>query len=284
MIVIHPKTGRSVEELSFDDYVKLPEINQSYIKTLITKSPLHAQIGMNEETSSMSTGTLAHSIVFGELDPAKDLAPFSGTRRGKAWDTFKTESIEAGKQPVTVKEFDTCSAMGQAIPDYVKVMIADTHKERTILFDILDLESEVTVKAKARIDIMDSSMIADYKTTSKGISPREFKSSIGKYYYDMQAAWYRSAVMALTGVELPFYWIVQETQAPYDVNIFEASPDLLTNGREFMNFGIQRYCQCLQDDDFHGHFKGSPIEIDVPDYHQFDPELDTTNVKEVTDL
>jgi len=284
MIIIQPKSGRSMEGLSFEEYLKLPETNQSYIKTLITKSPLHAQLGSKEETSSMSVGTLAHSIVFGELIPEQDLAPYSGTRRGAAWETFKVEAIESGKQPVTAKEFDTCSAMGQAIPDYVRSMIKDTHKERTIQFDVLDLESEAIVKCKARIDIMDSSMIADYKTTSKGISPREFKSSIGKYYYDLQACWYRSAVMALTGVELPFYWIVQESQAPYDVNIFEASPDLINNGKEFMNFGIQRYCQCLADNDFHGHFKGSPVELDAPEWHIFDPELDTTNVKEVNDL
>jgi hypothetical protein len=284
MMIIQPKTGRSIDGIPFEEYVDLPDINQSYIKTLITKSPMHAKLGSIEETSSMSIGTLAHSIVFGELDPAKDLAPYAGRRAGSDWIKFKTEAIESGQQPVTTKEFETCSAMADAIPDYVRTMIKGTQKERTILFDILDIESEINVKAKARIDIMDSSMIADYKTTSKGISAREFKNSIGKYYYDIQAAWYRSAVYALTGYELPFYWIVQETKAPYDINVFEASDEALINGKEFMSFGIQKYCQCLKNDDFHGHFKGSPVLIDVPEYHHFDPELDTTNVKEVNTL
>ncbi len=284
MVVVIPNSGKVIKGLSFADYLELPQKNQSYLKTLIQKSPLHAEMSDNESTSSMAFGTMAHSVFFGEIDPANDWRVYDGVRRGAKWEAFKAECEACEYEPVKKADFDAVSAMGKMIPADIRKLVDGAEKELTITFQVQDVDEGHIIDCKARIDIWTGSTIYDFKTTSKGVGKREFKSSIGKYYYDLQAVWYKSAIQAAFGIDAPYYCIDQESSKPYDINVLKASPELLANGADWLNYGMEKYCKCLDTDSFPGHYSGVPESIDAPQWHMFEMELNTDGITETTEL
>jgi hypothetical protein len=283
MIIIEPNSG-TAKNLAFNAYAASKETNQSFIKTLIEKSPKHAKLGLKEETEALTTGTNAHSVVLEGVDPNTAFAPYDGVRRGAKWEAFKAEAKEADKTPVTRKDFDATLAMSKAVPSDIQKIIRESKVELAVFFDMHNIDEGETLPCKALIDCLHPEAIYDYKTTSKGVDSRSFKSTVGKYFYDLQAAWYQMAVESLTGVKKPFYWIVQESTAPYDVNVFRASDELLSNGYSWLHYGVGKYMDCVRNDNFPGNYKGEAEEIDSPDWHTFEPELLTENVTEVSEL
>jgi hypothetical protein len=284
MVVVVPNSGKVIENLPFDEYLKLPEKNQSYLKTMIQKSPLHAELADSTETSSMAFGTMAHSVFFGEVNPARDWRAFDGRRAGKAWTDFKEQCETDGKEAVKQSDFDAVTAMGKMVPDSIRKIVDGAQKELTITFEIMNVDTGQVVKCKARIDIWTGSVIYDFKTTAAGVSKRDFAKSIGKYFYDLQAVWYKMAIQAAFGIDAPYYWIAQESSKPYDMNVFKASSELLANGADWLNNGMEIYCKCLDSNSFPGHYSGVAELIESPQWHMFEMDLDTDGITETNEI
>lgn len=90
---------------------------------------------------------------------------------------------------------------------------------------------------KSRADAIGDNHILDIKTTF-AVSLQEFKYEFFKYRYDVQAAAYLET-FEMRGC--PFYFIVCQSIAPYDVFVVELSNERLATGYEKYTKDIAKY-------------------------------------------
>ena len=283
-----PKSAKAIYDMPFEEYKALDRRNQSYFKTLLQKSPMHAEHELanpRKSTREMDWGTVLHASLFGEIDPVRDIHELKAARRTQSAVDAVLDAV-GDRDAIVMKPHEKQAVLDayNSIPSNVRQECQEAKCEVTILFDIHVLDSDIVIPAKARIDILLPWAIRDFKTTSKGITENEFKRMIGTYFYDMQAEFYKLAVFALTGDNLPFQWLVQESSTPYDIAGYEASEDNLVNGKSWLNDAVRIYADCLESGYFKKTWGGEFNEIDSPDWHLFEPKIDTNGIKEVATL
>lgn len=105
------------------------------------------------------------------------------------------------------------------------------------------------VECKLRIDklCMAGSIpwaMLDVKTT-RDASSDGFAKACATYGYDVQAAYYTDGAKAILGLELPFYFLAVENEAPHAVALYRASPEMIEAGRKKVRAGLMlmQYCQ-----------------------------------------
>jgi len=105
------------------------------------------------------------------------------------------------------------------------------------------------VECKFRIDklCMAGSIpwaMLDVKTT-RDASSDGFAKACATYGYDVQAAYYTDGAKAALGLELPFYFLAVENEAPHAVALYRASPEMIEAGRKKVRAGLMlmQYCQ-----------------------------------------
>ena len=80
--------------------------------------------------------------------------------------------------------------------------------------------------------------IIDLKTT-KDASKESFRRSIDDYGYDLQAAFYTDAVKMAIGREVPFYFLVVESDAPHSVRLYRIGQASIEVGRRKYRMALQ---------------------------------------------
>jgi hypothetical protein len=85
-------------------------------------------------------------------------------------------------------------------------------------------------------------LIVDYKT-AKDAGERGFKTSVRRYRYDVQAAFYLDGCASRS----EFVFVVQETDAPYLIGIYALSADDIETGRQQYRDDLAVYQNCKQN-------------------------------------
>ena len=88
----------------------------------------------------------------------------------------------------------------------------------------------------------DFGIIVDLKTTQDS-SYNGFASSVRKFKYYKQAAFYMDAVRAQE-----FYIVAIEKSPPFSINIIQIGDELLDKGRELYNRDLEVYKYCTDND------------------------------------
>ena len=224
---IEPNTAEIVERMPFDEYKALDRVNQSLLKTLLSKSERHAKRQLDEPdgpaSEAMTFGTMAHEAVLeGKVapHPSSTHLPYDGYRRGKAWEEHVFRAKQLNLLPTTATDFDKLLArqqdavsMLENIPPQGRELFSH-HNEATILFDFISVDDGSRIPAKARLDGLTPKVVADYKTIASGVSRSAVRTAIGRYFYDLQAAFYTMAAEALDGTRRQFAWVFQESAPP----------------------------------------------------------------------
>lgn len=211
----------------------------------ILKTPAHykaAQAADWKTTPALTRGLALHCKLSNErhclaVAPNVDRR----TKVGKdAWREFELES--AGKILVTAEVDDQTEAMAEAIEAHpiVRECFADGHNEVSVFADW-------QTRIKCRIDRLTDTAIVDWKTCSD-ITAIERAAAV--YHYDMQAAWYRECVHAVTGKYLPFVFVFVEDAPPYSVRVLEAGESMLERGMVDMRRAVETYMRCKETDDW----------------------------------
>ena len=105
----------------------------------------------------------------------------------------------------------------------------------------------------ARVGVGDGYLCGDFKTATAA-DVRSFQKSVVKLGYHSQASFYLEGVTALTGeIDPVFAFIVQETDAPYLVNVIELSSEALLIGAERMQYAVGKYKECKASGNWHGY-------------------------------
>lgn len=215
-------------DLTDAEYRKEQGMSQSMLKEF-AKSPAHYLKAMGkffEPTPSQVLGLAIHCKLLepGQFEQLFVLAPKvdKRTKEGRAmWEEFG--KANTGKVFLSFDQIEhienACLAIGQ-------------HKEALELLNKSRKETSVFnelqgVKAKARIDLLNPGFfVADLKTTNDA-SYETFSKSVFNYGYHFQAAYY----LDMVGIKGPFFLICVETDAPYNVAVYELDKDVVERGR-----------------------------------------------------
>jgi exodeoxyribonuclease VIII len=97
-------------------------------------------------------------------------------------------------------------------------------------------------------------LVVELKTT-RDASLKGFSKDCGDYDYQIQAAFYKDIVELLFNDkrEINFFFIAQEKFMPYAFNIFEASPQFISQGRYEYEMLLQLYKFCLDNNYWPGY-------------------------------
>jgi hypothetical protein len=233
------------------EYHELPAISKSHLDQ-INRSPLHywsRYVDPNRQpmqpTAAMELGTAVHMAV---LEPELFLETYATapglsktTKAGKeAW----AEAEASGKKLLKPDELDQIDCMHQALlshPGARKALKSQGQAEQSFITKDPGTDLEI----KCRPDYLtDSGLVIDLKTTTDA-SLDAFSKSTANFRYYVQAAWYLHVLEVATGQRPKgFVFLAVEKTAPYAVQVFKASPDLITMGLDQAFADLARIAEC----------------------------------------
>ena len=263
-------------DMEHNFYHEVPGISSSKIRRF-GQSQLHAFEEENETTPAMKFGTAAHSlIVEGEEAFVNNVVCLTGSPYTNANKELKKEYEGRGLTVITAQEKDTLYSMKEAlIPEGIKHLSADEGEypsmfnspfERAIFW----WEQDLLLKVKS--DVLrypvnmphksNSIILVDYKTTAD-CSVKGFTSSIRKYQYDLQAAWYKRGFEKAGFNVVDFIFVAQEKKKPFASKIFRISHTDMDSGWQRMESLLTEYNAVLNGKETTIYNSPSIVDIDL---------------------
>ena len=188
----------------------------------------------NPSSTALEVGKAFHALV---LEDRVDFVGYEGVRRGKEYLQFCEDNSD--KIILSKKDAEMVYSMQNALNKCPEACALMYNKE-----DIQKAEVPMTgewdgIKIKGKADLLvernfDEYFLVDVKTTGGELS--EFARSAQYMGYDQQAAFY----CHLFGVE-KFYFVVITKSFPYDIGIYECSPQFIVRGTIKANESISMY-------------------------------------------
>jgi hypothetical protein len=263
-------------EMPAHDYFnKVRGVNFSTLKHF-RLSALHGRQSMlskSEPSKEMRFGSLAHAYILEHesfldgriVEPRSLYYDDSGKKRDGRFKDVKDDRAAfaksaCGLEIVTYDEAERLSAMRRAFvahPLTRHLLDGKSLIEQTAMW-----QHDVVGQAKARLDLVRDGIIYDYKTTSDPLD-KWVDWCFWKRGYHAQGAWYLdgyNAVAFETVTEVKF--IVQESSAPYDIAIYNAT-DALIAGRNYIQECITNYLKEPEQGTYEGFAWGHEIHIEV---------------------
>lgn len=254
-----------VRNLDIEAYHSLKDIVSSSQLKELSKSPAHYKAALDassKRTAALEFGDAAHTFILQprEFERRFITMPLSiKVKRGKDWDAFSL--AHSDKSIISAEDFETIVSMDKALTAHktAKALLnLDTGiPEMSCFFK----DPSTGLSCRIRPDFLPGgNIIVDYKTTENA-TPSEFQRSCAKYGYDIQAGFYCLGMELLTGVAHKFVFIAQEKKPPYEVAVYEASPDFIDTGRTKAIRLLQLLAECRAT----GIYPGYPDEIQTLD-------------------
>jgi len=236
-----------------------PSLSCSIAVLLCHASPAHARqahprlnpAAVAENGEHFDIGTAAHALLLeGTTDrivtiDAKDW-------RTKAAQEARDLAYLAGKIPLLAPRWVDVQAMVAAArrqldahADGGRWMFTHGKPEGTVVW-----QEDGGLWCRARLDWLRESThglcIDDYKTTSGSANPEAWTRSMFDRGADLQAAWYRRGVAAVTGHEATFRYAVQECYPPYALSVISLGPDALLLAEKKVLYALESWRRCLE--------------------------------------
>ena len=208
------------------------------------QSQLHAMQEVVEQTPAMAFGSAAHSlIVEGEDAFNNEVAVLTGSPYTASNKELKKEYESRGLTVIKQDDRDKIYAMNDALLDESKVYLNADAGEYPGAFDtpyenalywyekdtLLKLKGDVLRYPVVKPYADNAIVVVDYKTTAD-CSVRGFTSSIKKFQYDLQAAFYKRGFEKAGFTVQDFIFVAQEKKAPYASKIFKMSQEDMERG------------------------------------------------------
>jgi len=234
--------------LTHDNYYQDTEyVSNSMLNNLTGKSPEYFRFMMDNPqlaTPAMKFGSALHMNVLQpeEFNKRYAVSPKfdKRTKKGKEDYAYFAKS-NILKDVITESEYHLIEQMTQKImrDSDAKLMLTSGIKEHIIAWE----NEEFGVKCRGMLDVYNTkaNIIVDLKTTQDS-SYYGFASSVKKFKYYKQAAFYMDAVRAQE-----FYIVAIEKNPPFSLNIIQIGDDLLDKGREMYNRDLEIYKYCIDN-------------------------------------
>ena len=156
------------------------------------------------------------------------------------------KAVSKGACGYTHEDIEKCCIMNQSLQahPYFEELFYTGEAEVSYFLD--DFASSLGVKCRADFVNDDNNTIIDLKTTSR---PAELAKSIIQYRYDVQAAYYKDIIKAITGVDYRFIFCFVSTAVLYDsypVYFVELTDAQLHEAREKYKANLEEYREYTQ--------------------------------------
>ncbi len=243
------------ENVSFEEYLKIEAINASSLRHA-SRSMAHVRAALDglieSDTKKTRFGTLVHTLALepASLDeryvmdpgperfPTKDGASSENYRATKAFKDWAKEQL--GRLIISAEELAQAKRCVEAVkihPESAALFGEPGQSECTIVWE----DPATGVRCKARIDWL-TSVIVDLKTTQDA---SRFETSIMSWHYDVQAAFYRRGILAITGELRGVALVAVESEQPHGVRAAEVDPEEINRADMMINewLGKVRVCQ-----------------------------------------
>lgn len=219
--------------------------------------------GQPEPTRSMVFGTLAHLAL---LEPERFGDEFAfapevdgRTKAGKEALAAFRETL-GDRTAVSKDDWAKACLMANEVNRYPfgRKLLGGSH-EVSLRWVDPDTEEECKIRADAVMKVGGTPVIVDYKTTTDASAEAFAKKSVSMGY-DFQAGMYCEGYEKVTGYKPRFVFIVQETEAPFAVNVMEADEEFIQRGKDIFRELIGIYHECKLTDNWWGYM-GANCEI-----------------------
>lgn len=244
-----------------------PSLSAGTAHRLVNRSPLHAWYGhprlnpdyREEVAAHLDFGTAAHSILLDGVDRCVEIAGFEDWRKQDARDQRDLARAE-DRIPLLTKDLERmrelCSAVASQLSSFEldPLPLRDGQPEQTLIWQ------EDGVWCRARLDWLHDTgdVVDDLKTTSASANPlawaRNRLFADGK---DIQCAFYRRGLRALTGVDADWRFVVCEVEPPYALSVISLASSALELAERKVERAIELWRRCLEED----HWPGYPTEV-----------------------
>ncbi len=269
----------------FRDYDEIKAINNSKLAHF-KRSPeqyIHALHNKQPSTPGQIFGIAAHSWILEEEHFPKDILVMDESQRPVPDKDYKTHvnadwkreqfalAAEARKEIITVESHDIIKRMKD------KVL---KHELASELLQCNGNKFEEPIKwnwkktrCKGLIDIWNPDFIADYKTAADA-DPDEFLRKFFYWEYHRQAGMYLDGDMrgkySYESKIKEFYFIVQESVAPYAVAVYKVRREVINKGVEEYRNLCEQFQGCIDNKIWPGYeyksIGGQMFEIELPAY------------------
>lgn len=255
-------------DVPFDEYAAWPHLNQSRLKEAGRSMAHFRHARPVEETPALRLGTLCHEGAFSPLSLPRrfavmpdfasqvrrpDGSKYDNPKASKAYKQLVSEFTLANldKQIVPADVYDTMVTMVEALAasaDAQKYLGSRGPVEVSLVWD----DPETGIRCKARIDkySRDVPCLTDLKTCANLLW---FGRSIGRWRYDVQAAWYCDGWQLLTGEALPFALVAVESTGYPGVMAAQMSDEDVDAGRRTYRAWLRQIAECLETDHWPGY-------------------------------
>ena len=237
----------------------VPSLSCSIAKILLNQTPKHAWLAHprlntdyegGEEASRLDIGTACHAMLLEGIDSVV-VCDYPDWRT-KAAQEARDEARLMGKIPLLTHQYE----------DVVKMYAIATHAmgeagfcngkpEQTVVWQ------EGDTRCRARPDWLsnDHKLILDYKTTALP-NPGAWMRAIPGNGYDVQDAFYRRGVEAVTGIRPGFVFMVQEVKPPYLCYFVELPAAYQEVGHQKVETAISKWAACMASGKWPGYPQG----------------------------
>ena len=232
------------------DYRREAGCNQSSLKKIL-ESPAHYQAALKFRmipTPAMEMGTALHCLNLDGQDAfdnsyiKKPDGIKLNTKEGREWKegVGRKKVLAAGG-----KDDPWGSVLGMdaslkriawfdpAQKDYIK------HNEVSIYWE----DHDVTCKARLDRVLIEEGIVLDLKTTDS-VDYETFMKKVVNLGYDFQAAYYARAAERAYGKPFRFIFAAVERKAPYTVDLFEASPEMMAEATYKVDKALKLFAEC----------------------------------------
>jgi len=252
--------------LDEQEYRNHPSLNFSSAKNLL-KSPKHYQASLKvkfEPSREMIMGTVIHEVILEGKSGSYIVRPDDvdyRTKEGKAW-----RDANAGKLILTSEEDANVKgavAAVNACADAQYLLGLCKQREVGLVHDYKGVQIKGRIDAYGQ-DEAGKPLMLDFKTTSDA-NPQTWGRKAFDLKYPCQTAWYQSLLSLELGIEEApnYFWLVVETQAPYDVVLYQPPEEALEIGRAQMDHCVETYKKCLETGKWEGYARGI-LHLDIP--------------------
>lgn len=246
-----------------EDPCEGPSLSSSVAYVLLEKTPRHAWIihpqlnpfwkKLEKPREAFDLGAVAHELILGK-GGGFEIINYDDWRT-KAAQAARADAYKAGLTPILRDQYKRAMSIRDAVH-----AAADMERlwkwERSLTEAVLVWEDDDAL-CRAMLDLVESRIIWDIKTTSRGLSDAEIARTIVSHGYELRAAFYLLGMNAIepTGGHR-FRWVFVESDAPHEVRIIEADPVTLGIGTKKAAKALEIWKRCLRT----GHWPGySPI-------------------------
>lgn len=214
-------------------------------------------------------GKAAHKRVLGVGEDVVVL-DFDNYKSGKAQEQ-RDQAYADGKVPVLARENAVIDAMAKALADHPYAgALFNPGRGGKAEQSAFWTDTDTGVDCRARFDWLPDVdrrgrlLIPDYKTAAEA-DPVEVGSTLHRFGYAIQAAWYLDAVAALGLAErAAFLFVYQEKAAPYLVTVAELDAQALLYGRHYSRVARRTFAECIASGRWPGYSDDNPIIASLP--------------------